>query len=69
MLSTETGELQREAQSFWGHQAKAPYQDDHIFTSLGLAQSVRACQVHDDPDIRALSDHGPLTLDLGLAAG
>jgi endonuclease/exonuclease/phosphatase family metal-dependent hydrolase len=54
-----------ERQTFWGHQAKADYQDDHLFTSLDQKPRVRACNVVDNPKTRELSDHGPLLLELG----
>jgi len=57
----------REVQSFWGRQAKEAYQCDHIFTDpitgTGL---VRDCTIIDNPEVRSLSDHGPLRLDLAI---
>jgi endonuclease/exonuclease/phosphatase family metal-dependent hydrolase len=58
----------REIQSFWGHQAREPYQCDHIFTDRTTAERghVRDCIVVDNPEVRALSDHGPLRLQLAI---
>ena len=55
---------QRECQSFWGHQAKNPYQCDHAFVDLASASTVSKCEIIDNKSIRALSDHGPLSLEL-----
>ena len=55
----------KETPSFWGRQSReAKYQDDHIFTSPLLANSVTDCWVDDNPLTRILSDHGPVVLDL-----
>ena len=57
----------REVQSFWGRQAKEPYQCDHIFTDAATGQAlIRDCVVIDNPDVRVLSDHGPLRLDVAI---
>jgi exonuclease III len=59
----------REVPSFWGEKSQGPkYQDDHFFTSLTLAQSVKDCYILDNPLTRLLSDHGPVLLDLGNEA-
>lgn len=57
----------KEVQSFWGHQAREAYQCDHVFTDSTTAQGVSACAVIDNPDVRALSDHGPLELTIRAA--
>lgn len=59
----------RDVQSFWGHQAKAAYQDDHIFTSNALGTFVRHCKVIDTPETRRLSDHGAAVVLGYLAHG
>lgn len=51
---------EREVQSFWGHQAKEPYQCDHLFTDKSTSDSVVKCFIVDNPIVRALSDHGPV---------
>ena len=58
----------REIQSFWGHQAREPYQCDHFFTDKTTAEhgQVRDCVVVDNPQVRAFSDHGPLFLELAI---
>jgi integron integrase len=55
---------ERECQSFWGHQTKNPYQCDHVFVDVASGSSVLKCDVVDNESVRALSDHGPLTLEL-----
>jgi endonuclease/exonuclease/phosphatase family metal-dependent hydrolase len=54
----------KETQSFWGHNAKEPYQLDHFFIPKSEAASVRDCRIIDNLDTRRLSDHGPILLDL-----
>jgi exonuclease III len=54
----------REQQSFWGRQARNPYQCDHFFVDPGAADLVAECTVVDNPSVRSLSDHGPLRLVL-----
>lgn len=58
----------REVQSFWGHQAKTAYQDDHIFTSSEIGARISACGIIDTPEARRFSDHGPVVLEIGEAA-
>lgn len=55
---------QRECQSFWGHQAKNPYQCDHAFVDRASAPWAVTCRIVDSGSVRALSDHGPLLLEL-----
>jgi endonuclease/exonuclease/phosphatase family metal-dependent hydrolase len=54
----------KEVQSFWGRQARNPYQCDHVFVDRETAHGIRECHVIDNPVVRALSDHGPLLLRL-----
>jgi len=54
----------KEVQTFWGHQAKEAYQDDHFFVSKAWAEKVRECRVVDDAVVRRVSDHGPVVLEL-----
>ena len=57
----------REVQSFWGRQAKEAYQCDHIFTDTTTGEGlIRACAVIDNAEVRALSDHGPLRLEVAI---
>jgi hypothetical protein len=56
-----------EVQSFWGHQAREAYQCDHLFADEATARLVSECAVIDNADVRALSDHGPIFLDIGIA--
>ena len=58
----------REIQTFWGHQAREAYQCDHVFTDTVTAEQghVRDCVVVDNPLVRALSDHGPVRLQLAI---
>lgn len=56
----------REVTSFWGHQApKGGIQDDHLFIDVASAPNVLSCEVVDNPEVRRLSDHGPLVLVIG----
>lgn len=56
-----------ESHSFWGHQAAhLTLQDDHIFVSSSLASVVSSCRVVKNDTSIALSDHGPLVLELDL---
>ena len=54
----------KEVQSFWGHQAREKYQCDHLFVDGATAESVSDCVIIDNAVVRALSDHGPLSLTL-----
>jgi endonuclease/exonuclease/phosphatase family metal-dependent hydrolase len=58
----------REIQSFWGHQTREAYQCDHFFTDKTTAErgEILNCVVLDNPQVRALSDHGPLRLELAI---
>ena len=58
----------REVQSFWGHQTREAYQCDHVFTDRATADQgqVLNCVVVDNPQVRALSDHGLLRLELAI---
>lgn len=58
----------REVQTFWGHQAKEKYQDDHFFLSESWAARVRSCQVVDNETVRELSDHAAVVLELRINA-
>ena len=57
----------REVQSFWGHQTREKYQDDHFFLTEAWVPRVRSCFVVDNEDVRRLSDHGPLVLELDVS--
>ena len=52
----------RQIQSFWGRQARNPYQCDHAFIDVASAQLVADCQVLPYEPVRELSDHSPLLL-------
>ena len=56
----------REKQSFWGRQAKEPYQDDHVFVSAGWADRVTSCDIVDNEVVRRLSDHGPVVFEVDV---
>lgn len=58
---------EREVQSFWGRQAKEPYQDDHFFVSKSWAPGVLSCEIKDNEIVRRVSDHGPVVLELNDA--
>jgi endonuclease/exonuclease/phosphatase family metal-dependent hydrolase len=61
-----------ERQSYWGT-AKGPtagiLQDDHLFFDAETFRLVSESRVWDTPQIRELSDHGPIVVDLDLSAG
>jgi endonuclease/exonuclease/phosphatase family metal-dependent hydrolase len=52
----------REIQSFWGRQAKNPYQCDHLFVDAATGRTRPRCQIIDNPAVREFSDHGPMVL-------
>ncbi len=54
----------KEVQSFWGHQTKNPYQCDHYFVDAETINEVKDCHIIDNSDVRHLSDHGPIYLDV-----
>lgn len=52
----------KEIQSFWGRQAKNPYQCDHLFVDATTGRTDPKCEVIDNSVVRELSDHGPVEL-------
>ena len=54
----------KEVQSFWGHQAREPYQCDHFFADGLTSRQVSNCTITDNVIVRGFSDHGPLILDI-----
>jgi endonuclease/exonuclease/phosphatase family metal-dependent hydrolase len=44
------------------------YQDDHIFITNDWTSRIRPCNVIDNKVVRRLSDHGPVEMDLDVAA-
>ena len=54
----------KEVQSFWGPQAQNEYQCDHFLADGKTDASVTTCRVVDNADVRRLSDHGPILLEL-----
>ncbi len=55
-----------EQQTFWGGNTKHPYQDDHLFVSECLAERVISCDVLDNEQLRTLSDHSPVSMEVGI---
>jgi len=53
-----------EEQSYFSKRSGA-YQLDHAFTDARTAASGVACQIRASDEVRALSDHAPLVLDVG----
>lgn len=59
-----------ERQSYWGHgeDNKGPtgntLQDDHLFFDAETFKLVNESRVWDTPQVRELSDHGPIVVDL-----
>lgn len=66
---------QEERQSYWGHgdDNQGPtgntLQDDHLFFDAETFKLVSESRVWDTPQVRELSDHGPIVVDLDLSAG
>jgi exonuclease III len=64
-----------ERQSFWRDQLRGQpltvgnaLMDDHVFVDRGTLEYVKSADVLDTPEIRKLSDHGPVVVDLVLPA-
>jgi endonuclease/exonuclease/phosphatase family metal-dependent hydrolase len=61
-----------ERQSYWGQgdDNKGPtgnaLQDDHVFLDAETFKLVSQSRVWDTPQVRGLSDHGPIVVDLSL---
>ena len=61
-----------ERQSYWGHgdDNKGPtgntLQDDHVFLDAETFKLVTQSRVWDTPQVRGLSDHGPIVVDLSV---
>lgn len=61
-----------ERRSYWGHgdyntgPTGNMLQDDHLFFDAETIQHVSECRVWDTRKVRALSDHGPVVVDLKL---
>lgn len=59
-------------EKFWGgykqtyrhSKSRYPWQNDYIFVTRGLEDSLKACYVVDNPDVHKLSDHNPVTIEL-----
>lgn len=62
----------REQRTYWKgcSDGGQPFQDDHIFVSIDLAETIRRCEVLDYEAFRGTSDHAPMALqcDLELAS-
>jgi endonuclease/exonuclease/phosphatase family metal-dependent hydrolase len=54
----------KEVQSLWRRPTEQPYQCDHIFVDRFRARGVVTCDVINNPEVRGLSDHGPLQLEI-----
>jgi endonuclease/exonuclease/phosphatase family metal-dependent hydrolase len=54
----------RETQTFWGRQAKNPYQCDHFFADPTTLKSIRRCEVIEYEPVREYSDHAPIQLTI-----
>ncbi len=46
--------------------SKIPWQNDYIFISNNLKDQLRSCQVIDNEQVRAFSDHNPVVIELDL---
>lgn len=58
-----------EVQSFWRARLRTKLMDDHILTDAETAGLLKDCVLLDTPQIRALSDHGPVVADFALEVG
>jgi exonuclease III len=65
----------REQQSYWGHWAlnRPPtlgntLQDDHVLLDAELFRTVKRCRIWDTRQVRELSDHGPVVVDIDGSA-
>jgi endonuclease/exonuclease/phosphatase family metal-dependent hydrolase len=57
-----------EEQTFWGHQTRNSYQDDHVFVSPDLDEDrLSGCDVVPRIGHEHLSDHSPLQLSVNLS--
>jgi endonuclease/exonuclease/phosphatase family metal-dependent hydrolase len=56
-----------EVQTFWGHQTRNAYQNDHVFVSADLKDRLSACEVVPRTGHEALSDHSALRLTVDLS--
>lgn len=57
-----------EQQTFWGSGIRNPYQDDHLFVSEGLKDSLASCDVLNNGRLRGLSDHSPVAACLDISS-
>jgi endonuclease/exonuclease/phosphatase family metal-dependent hydrolase len=55
-----------EKQSFWREGLRNELMDDHILVDAETFKYVKECVVLDTKDVRQLSDHGPVLVDLTL---
>jgi exodeoxyribonuclease-3 len=48
------------------NRSNRPWQNDYFFISTTLAEKLRSCVVIDNEDVRRLSDHNPVIMELEL---
>ncbi|MDH5768541.1 MAG: endonuclease/exonuclease/phosphatase family protein [Nitrospirota bacterium] len=59
---------------FWGEhrqtyrhsRSQYPWQNDYIFATKGLEDSLKTCYVVDNPEVHKLSDHNPVVIELNI---
>jgi exonuclease III len=59
--------LGEEKQSFWREGLRNELMDDHVLVDEGTFELVTDAQVLDTPEVRELSDHAPVVLDLAVS--
>ena len=55
-----------EPQTIFRPRQKHAFQDDHIFVSHNLAESVRSCEIVHNALTRRVSDHIPVVVEINI---
>jgi endonuclease/exonuclease/phosphatase family metal-dependent hydrolase len=56
--------LGNHVQTYRAKQGDFPWQNDYLFVSGGLLEKISKCEVLDNEEIRGLSDHNPILIEL-----
>lgn len=56
----------KEQQTYFRHDVKRPWQDDHLFVSHNLAEKVVSCEVLNNKITQQVSDHRPIMAEINL---
>lgn len=54
-------------QTYRHSRSQYPWQNDYIFVTKGLEDSLQYCYVVDNPEVHKLSDHNPVVIELELS--